>query len=62
MSVVSWLELNLIIGSDFPYPPPTSVSNLRADLESYPMDQELRDKIYFKNALALIPRLQKSQL
>ncbi|KIW24397.1 uncharacterized protein PV07_10115 [Cladophialophora immunda] len=50
---------HITYGSDFPYAPSTSISNFRADLESYPMDKELREKIYFRNALALLPRLRQ---
>ncbi|KAL2414176.1 hypothetical protein ABEF94_004484 [Exophiala dermatitidis] len=47
----------ILYGSDFPYAPQTSASNFRDDLESHPMDQDTRAKIYYRNALDLIPRL-----
>lgn len=31
----------------------------REDLESYPMEKNTREKIYFRNALELIPRLKQ---
>ncbi|KAL2417651.1 hypothetical protein ABEF95_004962 [Exophiala dermatitidis] len=49
---------HILYGSDFPYAPQTSASNLRDDLESRPTDQDTRAKIYYRNALDPIPRLR----
>ncbi|EHY56265.1 hypothetical protein HRR83_008522 [Exophiala dermatitidis] len=49
---------HILYGSDFPYAPQTSASNFRVDLESRPTDQDTRAKIYYRNALDLIPRLR----
>ena len=48
---------HILYGSDFPYARQPGIVNLVNELESFPMDQELRDKINFKNAHTLIPRL-----
>ncbi|KAJ5556572.1 hypothetical protein N7494_000487 [Penicillium frequentans] len=50
---------HLLFGSDFPYAPITAYSAFLEDLEHYEMSPELRDKINFRNAIQLIPRLAK---
>ncbi|GME33931.1 2-amino-3-carboxymuconate-6-semialdehyde decarboxylase [Neofusicoccum parvum] len=47
----------IVYGSDFPYAPPPAYAAFLEELESFDIDQELRDKINFGNALKLIPRL-----
>ncbi|GKZ74708.1 hypothetical protein AnigIFM50267_001197 [Aspergillus niger] len=48
---------HILYGSDFPYAPITAYPAFLEELETYGMDQELRDMINFKNALRLFPRL-----
>ncbi|RHZ50185.1 hypothetical protein CDV55_102112 [Aspergillus turcosus] len=50
---------HLLFGSDFPYAPATAYPGFLEDLESYEMEQELRDMINFGNAIKLIPRLAR---
>ncbi|KAK7545893.1 hypothetical protein IWX49DRAFT_394543 [Phyllosticta citricarpa] len=47
----------ILYGSDFPYAPRPAVLSFTQDLDSYPMEDSLRKKIYFENASKLIPRL-----
>ena len=49
----------ITVQSDFPYAPITAYPAFLEDLEGYPMDQKLRNKINFGNALELIPRLKQ---
>lgn len=51
---------HILYGSDFPYSGSPPVLAFTADLESFPISQELRDMIYFGNAHALLPRLAQS--
>ncbi|KAH8697706.1 putative 2-amino-3-carboxymuconate-6-semialdehyde decarboxylase [Talaromyces proteolyticus] len=48
---------HILYGSDFPYAPITAYPAFLEELEGYEMDQELRDKINFGNAMKLFPRL-----
>ncbi|GFF29407.1 2-amino-3-carboxymuconate-6-semialdehyde decarboxylase [Aspergillus udagawae] len=50
---------HLLYGSDFPYAPAPAYPGFLEDLESYEMEQELRDMINFGNATKLIPRLAR---
>ncbi|PWY88931.1 amidohydrolase 2 [Aspergillus heteromorphus CBS 117.55] len=50
---------HILFGSDFPYAPPTAYPAFLEELESYEMDEELRNKINYGNALKLIPRLSQ---
>ncbi|KAF7155437.1 hypothetical protein CNMCM5623_007508 [Aspergillus felis] len=50
---------HLLFGSDFPYAPAPAYPGFLEDLESYEMEQELRDMINFGNATKLIPRLAR---
>ncbi|KAF1982397.1 amidohydrolase family protein [Aulographum hederae CBS 113979] len=45
----------ILYGSDFPYPPAPAHPALLEQLEEHPMEKETRDKIYFENAMKLIP-------
>ncbi|KAJ5693042.1 amidohydrolase family protein [Penicillium macrosclerotiorum] len=45
---------HLLYGSDFPYAFVDKTLGFKQQLEKYSMDPELRDKIYFKNAQALL--------
>ncbi|KAJ5780067.1 hypothetical protein N7457_005227 [Penicillium paradoxum] len=49
---------HLLFGSDFPYAPTSAYPAFLEDLEGYEMDADLREKINFRNALDLIPRLR----
>ncbi|KAK2757317.1 hypothetical protein FQN54_004831 [Arachnomyces sp. PD_36] len=51
---------HILYGSDFPYAPAPAYPAFLEELETFDMDQDLRDKINFGNARALIPRLNKS--
>ncbi|KAJ5413817.1 hypothetical protein N7509_000444 [Penicillium cosmopolitanum] len=53
------LYLLTFLGSDSPYAPAEKIARFKEDLDNFPMDQDLKDKIFFKNALALLPRLDK---
>ncbi|KAK5674303.1 hypothetical protein LTS12_029619 [Elasticomyces elasticus] len=50
---------HILYGSDFPYAPITAYPAFLEDLEGFPMDPELRNKINFGNAHQLIPRLKQ---
>lgn len=52
---------HILYGSDFPYPPPPAYPALLDQLETYQMSPDLREKVNFGNALALIPRLAKAK-
>lgn len=52
---------HLLFGSDFPYAPRQTVLSYSQDVDGYHMDDNLREKIYFKNALSLFPRLANSK-
>lgn len=52
---------HILYGSDFPYPPPAAHPAMLEQLESYDLSSELRNKINFGNAFALIPRLKERQ-
>jgi 6-methylsalicylate decarboxylase len=52
---------HILYGSDFPYARHPGILAFADELESFPMDQDTRDKIYFKNAYALLPRLASAQ-
>ncbi|KAL2391730.1 hypothetical protein ABEF93_000286 [Exophiala dermatitidis] len=49
---------HILYGSDFPYARHASASNFRDERESHPIDQETRARIYYRNALDLIPKLR----
>ncbi|KAJ5413836.1 hypothetical protein N7509_000463 [Penicillium cosmopolitanum] len=51
------LYLLTFLGSDSPYAPADKIARFKEDLDNFSMDQDLRDKIYFKNTLALLARL-----
>ncbi|KAJ6015652.1 amidohydrolase family protein [Penicillium herquei] len=44
---------HLLYGSDYPYASPDKTRGFKEILDDFPLDPELRDKIYFKNAEAL---------
>lgn len=44
-------------GSDTPYAPADKIARFKTDIDNYLMEKDLRDKIYFKNALTILPRL-----
>ncbi|KAJ5414509.1 hypothetical protein N7509_001136 [Penicillium cosmopolitanum] len=48
---------HILYGSDFPYAPIPAYPAFLEELESYEMDEELRKKINFGNALKLFPQL-----
>ncbi|KAL1862074.1 hypothetical protein Plec18167_001145 [Paecilomyces lecythidis] len=48
---------HILYGSDSPYAPADKIARFKVDIDSYPLEKDLRDKIYFKNALAILPRL-----
>ncbi|KAJ9657505.1 hypothetical protein H2198_004266 [Neophaeococcomyces mojaviensis] len=50
---------HILFGSDFPYAPLPAYPAFLEELETFEMEPELRQKINFGNALALIPRLSK---
>lgn len=41
-------------GSDFPYASPEKTRGFKELLDAFPMDQNLRDKIYLKNAESIL--------
>ncbi|GIK05374.1 hypothetical protein Aspvir_009483 [Aspergillus viridinutans] len=50
---------HILYGSDFPFAPTPATVAFARELDEYPMDEEKREMIYWKNARALFPRLQK---
>ncbi|KAJ5465287.1 uncharacterized protein N7458_000973 [Penicillium daleae] len=46
----------ILYGSDFLYAGEEGIRSFSHDLDSFPMDETLRNKIYFLNARALLPR------
>jgi predicted TIM-barrel fold metal-dependent hydrolase len=48
----------ILCGSDYPFAPPPSTISLAQALDSYEMDDETREMIYWKNACAIMPRLR----
>lgn len=50
---------HILYGSDFPFAPTLATAAFARELDEYPMDEETREMIYWKNARALFPRLQK---
>ncbi|KAJ5088026.1 amidohydrolase family protein [Penicillium angulare] len=44
----------LLYGSDYPYASPDKTLGFKQILDDFPLEQELRDKIYFKNAAELL--------
>ncbi|RAL05415.1 amidohydrolase family protein [Aspergillus ibericus CBS 121593] len=48
---------HIFYGSDFPYAPNEKIAGFKETLDEHPLDQELRDQIYFKNAQVLLSRL-----
>ncbi|KAJ5287022.1 amidohydrolase family protein [Penicillium angulare] len=44
----------LLYGSDYPYASPDKSLGFKQILDDFPLEQELRDKIYFKNAIDLL--------
>jgi predicted TIM-barrel fold metal-dependent hydrolase len=49
---------HIIYGSDFPYAGPEGIQAFAHDLDTFQMDDALRNKIYCENALSLFPRLR----
>lgn len=54
MSRLQFVVANISQGSDFPYASPAKTLGFKQLLDEYPMDQNLRDKIYFGNAKAIL--------
>ncbi|KAE8383728.1 amidohydrolase-like protein [Aspergillus bertholletiae] len=50
----------ILYGSDFPYAGEAGVRAFAEELDSFPMDETLRQKIYFRNARALFPRFSSA--
>jgi predicted TIM-barrel fold metal-dependent hydrolase len=50
----------ILYGSDFPYAGEEGVRAFSNELDSFPMDETLRNKIYFQNARALFPRFSQT--
>ncbi|RDW78938.1 amidohydrolase family protein [Aspergillus mulundensis] len=50
---------HILCGSDFPFAPPPATAALAKELDEYPMEDETRAMIYWKNAAALFPRLRE---
>lgn len=46
---------HILFGSDFPYAPKPGVMRMNDGWEGYKVDQELRDRINFRNAQAILP-------
>ncbi|KIW24398.1 uncharacterized protein PV07_10116 [Cladophialophora immunda] len=53
---------HILYGSDFPYAPLPAYPAFLEQLETFQMDQELREKINFRNALTLFPSLERSSI
>jgi hypothetical protein len=53
-----WLFLLLTprVGSDYPYAPTDVIVGSKQILDDFPLDQELREKIYYKNVDALLAK------
>lgn len=51
---------HVLFGGDFPYCPSEGIVDYTKNLDEYSMNDELREKIAYKNAQALFPRLQAS--
>ncbi|SMQ49385.1 unnamed protein product [Zymoseptoria tritici ST99CH_3D7] len=49
----------ILYGSDYPFAPPPSTISLARALDSYEMDDETREMIYWRNACEIIPRLRR---
>ncbi|KAJ5610894.1 amidohydrolase family protein [Penicillium lagena] len=49
---------HLLYGSDYPYASPDKTLGFKQILDSFPLDQNLRDNIYFKNAEALFTKAE----
>ncbi|CAL5870422.1 uncharacterized protein PFLUO_LOCUS4658 [Penicillium psychrofluorescens] len=47
---------HLLYGSDYPYASPDKTLGFKQILDDFPLDQDLRDKIYFKNAETLFTK------
>ncbi|PYI07080.1 2-amino-3-carboxymuconate-6-semialdehyde decarboxylase [Aspergillus sclerotiicarbonarius CBS 121057] len=45
---------HIVYGSDFPYAHNDKIAGFRETLDEHPLDQELRDQIYSKNAQAIL--------
>lgn len=43
-------------GSDFPYADNNKIAGFKEALDEYPLDQDLRDQIYYANAQKLFAR------
>jgi hypothetical protein len=54
-------QLSIASQSDYPYAPAPAYPAFLEELELFDMPDELRDKINFKNALILFPRLMKTR-
>ncbi|KAJ5999590.1 amidohydrolase family protein [Penicillium sp. IBT 35674x] len=52
---------HLLYGSDYPYASPQKTLGFKQVLDDFPMDQDLRDKIYFKNAESLFAADKKAK-
>ena len=50
----------ILYGSDFPYAGEVAAREFSRELDSFPMDETLRNKIYVQNARALLPRLSQT--
>ncbi|GAM38653.1 2-amino-3-carboxymuconate-6-semialdehydede carboxylase [Talaromyces pinophilus] len=48
----------LLYGSDYPYASPDKTLGFKQILDSFPLDQDLRDQIYFKNAETLFRNVE----
>lgn len=51
--------LNYLAGSDYPYASPDKSLGFKQILDGFPLDPELREKIYFGNARNLFEKPQK---
>ncbi|KAL3255841.1 hypothetical protein ABHI18_008022, partial [Aspergillus niger] len=47
---------HIVYGSDFPYANNNKIAGFKEALDEYPLDQELRDRIYYANAQKLLSR------
>ncbi|KAJ5555997.1 amidohydrolase family protein [Penicillium frequentans] len=51
---------HLLYGSDYPYASPDKTLGFKQLLDDFPMDQDLRDMIYFKNAQSIFAATEKA--
>ncbi|OKO89623.1 hypothetical protein PENSUB_13689 [Penicillium subrubescens] len=49
---------HILYGSDFPYASTDKSTGFKQILNNFPLDQELRDKIYFQNAHKLFAKAE----